>query len=159
MADPNDHKARNASTTSPRTDPLKTPVRSRSDTISVKTDSKSFDVFLSSIAKVQSLTEAKRLRNDVDREIRALKNTASVPTSDDHRLKEEAHLKRLERARRKIDKRIDRLQGKSPSVSSPLTRLALTLAHFCCSPLLSEREQANSDPRFASRAYFPSNPR
>jgi septal ring factor EnvC (AmiA/AmiB activator) len=117
MAGPNDLRALDTSSVSPRADPLKTPVKSRSNTISVKTDAKSFDVFLSSVAKVQSLTEAKRLRNDVDREIRALKNTASLSSIEEQRRKEEAHLKRLEKARRKIEKRIERLQGKSPSVS------------------------------------------
>lgn len=123
MAGPNDLKALETSPVSLRADSLKTPVKSRSNTISVRTDAKSFDVFLSSVAKVQSLTEAKRLRNDVDREIRALKNTASLSANDEQRRKEEAHLKRLEKARRKIEKRIDRLQGKSPSVSTHASHL------------------------------------
>jgi chromosome segregation ATPase len=74
-------------------------------------------VFLASVGKIQSLTEAKRLRNDVDREIRALKDAAGMASSEEQRRREEAHLKRLERARKKIEKRIERLQGKSPSVS------------------------------------------
>lgn len=105
---------------SPMVDPLKTPVKPRSKTISARTDSKSFDVFLSGIPKVQSLNEAKRLRNDVDREMRILKNSSllsgrTVP--DEQRRREEAHLKRLDRARKRIDKRIEKLQGKSSAVS------------------------------------------
>ncbi|GHJ88943.1 hypothetical protein NliqN6_5345 [Naganishia liquefaciens] len=97
---------------STKIDPLKTPVKSRVKTISVRTDAKSFDVFLSSIPKVQSLAEAKRLRNDLDREMRTLKNAALLSgrtVSEEQTRKEEAHLKRLEKARRRIDKRIEKL--------------------------------------------------
>jgi sorting nexin-25 len=119
--DPTSSERLSPNAPSTKNDPLKTPVKSRSNTISVRTDSKSFDAFLSSIPKVQSLTEAKRLRNDVDREMRTLKNSALLSgrtVTDEQRRKEEAHLKRLERARKRIDKRIEKLQGRSPGVSS-----------------------------------------
>lgn len=129
MAKPEDLKASDRSLTgrmlpdeqSPRIDPPKTPVKVRANTISVRTDSKSFEMFLSSISKVQSLTEAKRLRNDIHREMRTLKNSSLLSGStvtEEQRRKEEAHLKRLEKARKRIDKRIEKLSTQSPSVRS-----------------------------------------
>ncbi|KAJ9103276.1 hypothetical protein QFC21_002699 [Naganishia friedmannii] len=82
-------------------------------TISANTSPRTFDAFLNSINKVGNLAEAKRLRSDIDREIRTLRSSDHRPVTEQERKREEAHLKRLERARGKIDKRIERISGKS----------------------------------------------
>lgn len=83
-------------------------------TISAHTSPRTFDAFLSSINKVGNLAEAKRLRSDIDREIHTLRSSDHHPVTDEERKREEAHLKRLEKARRRVEKRIERLSGRSP---------------------------------------------
>ena len=110
---------------SPVTTPRATRAR-QSASISMNTDSRSFDVFLKSISKIQNVTEAKRLRNDVEREIRQVQARLSIePTREGTKasLKEfaaktkqlEAYLSRLESARRKVDRKIGKLSGTSPT--------------------------------------------
>jgi sorting nexin-25 len=109
--------------------PVRTPRATRarqSASISMNTDSRSFDVFLKSISKIQNITEAKRLRNDVEREIRQVQARLSVePTREVGKNKDkesiakakqmEAYLLRLESAKRKVDRKIGKLSGTSPT--------------------------------------------
>jgi sorting nexin-25 len=92
----------------------------------MNTDNRSFDVFLKSISKIQNITEAKRLRNDVEREVRQVQARLSVePIREGGRNKEkesvvktkqlEAYLLRLESAKRKVDRKIGKLSGTSPT--------------------------------------------
>lgn len=111
------------------TSPVTTPRANRarhSASISMNTDSRSFDVFLKSIAKIQNITEAKRLRNDVEREIRQAQARMSIQPIKEGgkndqkenaaRTKQlEAYLTRLESARRKVDRKIGKLAGTSPT--------------------------------------------
>ncbi|KAJ9119074.1 hypothetical protein QFC22_003565 [Naganishia vaughanmartiniae] len=108
--------------TRPHTSPIET-------TISAHTSPRTFDAFLNSINKVGNLAEAKRLRSDIDREIRTLRSSDHPPVTDEERRREEAHLKRLERARRRIDKRIERISGKSSVAGRETNGISPLMSH------------------------------
>ena len=86
--------------------------------ISVHSSSKQFDTFIRSIAKVKTLGEARRLRADVDRELR--NSTGVNPDYGDEKEKATRvkYMQRLERAKRHIDNRIATLSGQE-TVSQP----------------------------------------
>ncbi|WVR05972.1 hypothetical protein IAU60_003000 [Kwoniella sp. DSM 27419] len=99
---------------------LKTPVTGSSTYISVESSSKHIEKFLKSIGKLGSLGEARRLRADVERELRSAKLAAVEKHSNKDTLKDaekdthrvDKYVGRLERARVAIDARIAMLSGR-----------------------------------------------
>ncbi|BEI83708.1 hypothetical protein CcaverHIS002_0403120 [Cutaneotrichosporon cavernicola] len=115
-----------APSTSPRTrktDGMTTSITAHSAT-------KEFEEFMRSLPKLRTLGDARRLRADVDRELRsaraAQKLAGSEMDKDGRRAVRYVH--RLERARWQIDRRIAQLSGKAESPTrasdSPLARSA-----------------------------------
>ena len=93
-----------------------------SDYITPRTGNRQFESFLRSIARCDSLLEARRLKNDVVAEIRRTRtlidthpNETVINGGSVESL--EAFLERLYAAKRKIEKRITSLGGTNDSVS------------------------------------------
>jgi sorting nexin-25 len=113
--------------------PVRTPRANRekrATSISMHTDTRSFDAFLKSISTIRNVTEAKRLRNDIEREIRQVQARLEHEESKirDNRAKDKAtpselkrlssYQNRLQSARRKVDRKINKLNGTSPIMES-----------------------------------------
>ena len=115
--------ARDVFPNSPQRTPRKGDTERKSTSISINTDSRAFEGFIRSISKIQNVTEAKRLRHDVEREIRGVKGKLNVevmpeiigpkgkdkPSNTVKRL--ESYLTRLETAKRKVDRKVAKLMG------------------------------------------------
>ncbi|OCF31087.1 hypothetical protein I316_07218 [Kwoniella heveanensis BCC8398] len=102
-----------------------------SSSISVASSSKHFDNFLRSISKLKTLGDARRLRADVERELRSAKlalaeqrNQEGAGKDGDKKLRRsEKYVHRLDKAKVEIDARIASLSGqggKSPTNSMML---------------------------------------
>ncbi|WVQ85251.1 hypothetical protein IAT38_007416 [Cryptococcus sp. DSM 104549] len=110
-----------ASSSSAAASPLATSKSPRNPTsISADSSSSQFDVFLRSIRKLKTLGEARRLRADVERELRSAKLVHADESrkggeggkEDEKRLRRaKKYVERLERARVDIDARISALSG------------------------------------------------
>jgi sorting nexin-25 len=85
--------------------------------ISIHSSSKHFDQFLRSISKVKALGEARRLRADVERELRNVSSVATDQTNDKDVKTKGKYVERLERAKSHIDERILVLSGEPSKVS------------------------------------------
>ena len=117
--------ARDVHPNSPQRTPRKGDKERKPTSISINTDTRAFEGFIRSISKIQNVTEAKRLRHDVEREIRGVKgklNTEAMPEVIGPKGKEklpntikrlEAYLARLEAAKRKVDRKVAKLMGVS----------------------------------------------
>jgi sorting nexin-25 len=117
--------AREVYPSSPQRTPRKGDIERKPTSISINTDTRAFEGFIRSISKIQNVTEAKRLRHDVEREIRGVKGKLNVHTMPEvtgpkgkdktpntvKRL--EAYLTRLEAAKRKVDRKVAKLLGVS----------------------------------------------
>ncbi|WWC58463.1 uncharacterized protein I303_101005 [Kwoniella dejecticola CBS 10117] len=120
----------------------KTPSTPSSTSISANSSSKQFDAFLKSISKLKTLGDARRLRADVERELR----TAKLVLADEVRREEngkdgnkilrraQKYVQRLERAKVDIDHRVGLLSGQPNNPRSSLER----------SPMSSMILEANS---------------
>ncbi len=88
--------------------------------ISSSTDAKHFDLFLKSINKIKSLAEAKRMKNDIDREFRRTKADIEVYEKNEGSRPKDlvAHLERMEHAEAKIAKRIKSLSVRGPEADA-----------------------------------------
>lgn len=82
--------------------------------VSVHSSSKHFDAFLRSIAKLKTLGEARRLKADVERELRNLSLEPMDKGDERAERKRKRYQQRLEKARAQIDDRITVLSGPSP---------------------------------------------
>lgn len=90
--------------------------------ISIHSSSKHFDQFLRSISKVKALGEARRLRADVERELRSI-SVVAANHSDEKAVKmRRKYVERLERAKSHIDERILVLRGENSKVRDILNR-------------------------------------
>ncbi|BEJ14621.1 hypothetical protein CspHIS471_0403880 [Cutaneotrichosporon sp. HIS471] len=114
----------------PSTNPRTRKTDGMTTSITAHSTTKEFEEFMRSLPKLRTLGDARRLRADVDRELRsaraAQKLTGSEMDKDGRRAVRYVH--RLERARWQIDRRIAQLSGKAesqtPASDSPLTRSA-----------------------------------
>lgn len=103
-----------------------TPRRQATASITVQSTTKQFDEFMRSIPKLKTLGEARRLRADVDRELRTARGALKRAAGENEERREKAirraerYIHRLERARTHIDRRIVALSGGAP-VLSPRT--------------------------------------
>ncbi|CDZ96581.1 Intermediate filament-like protein, sorting nexins, and related proteins containing PX (PhoX) domain(s) [Phaffia rhodozyma] len=94
--------------------------------ISSKTDPKDFDRFVRNIGKIESLMEIRRLRSDIDREIRRTKvflekiGAGAPDSSQDIPKGQRGHLERLFFARDFIEKKIAMISGDPSAPSSSL---------------------------------------
>jgi sorting nexin-25 len=84
--------------------------------ISIHSSSKHFDQFLRSISKLKALGEARRLRADVERELRNILMVDVEPTNEKETRSKRKYVQRLERARSSIDERILVLSGENSKV-------------------------------------------
>lgn len=93
----------------------KHPTASRSvppaSSISVHSSTKHFDAFIRSIPKLKTLGEARRLKADVERELRSIVATGSSDGSERDTQRRERYVRRLEKAKGLIDDRIAALAG------------------------------------------------
>lgn len=104
--------------------------RAKTMMISADTDAKSFDRYVRSLSKIQSLTEARRCGADIDREIRSVEQRLSaisrLQVSDPSLTQRESvlqhHLHRLQAARSRLDGVLKSLTGMSPTRSRVNTR-------------------------------------
>lgn len=91
--------------------------------ISANSSSKQFDAFVKSIGKLRTLGEARRLRADIERELRLAKLSVAAGDADHEPAEKFARLhkyiRRLERAKGQVDRRIAEL-SQTASVSSGL---------------------------------------
>jgi len=85
--------------------------------ISIHSSSRHFDSFMKSINKLKSLGEARRLRADVERELRNIGLVTVDPSNDSEVRSKRKYEQRLDRARAHIDERIAVLSGESRKVS------------------------------------------
>ncbi|WWC86349.1 uncharacterized protein L201_001222 [Kwoniella dendrophila CBS 6074] len=119
----------------------KFPITPSSKSISSKSSSKQFDNFIRSIAKLRTLGDARRLRADVERELRSAKLALSEELRAGHAGKEgdkklkraQKYVERLDRAKIDIDQRISILSGQPgkarPSMErSPMSSMILEAA-------------------------------
>ncbi|WVQ62101.1 uncharacterized protein L199_000239 [Kwoniella botswanensis] len=108
----------------------KTPVTPSSTSISSESSSKQFDTFLRSIGKLKTLADARRLRSDVERELRSAKlaladelRQGQNSKEGDRKLKKaEKYVQRLERAKIDIDRKIEVLSGQPAKPRHSLDR-------------------------------------
>nr|XP_019049329.1 hypothetical protein I302_03111 [Kwoniella bestiolae CBS 10118]OCF28259.1 hypothetical protein I302_03111 [Kwoniella bestiolae CBS 10118] len=97
----------------------KTPATPSSTSISSESSSKQFDNFLRSIGKLKTLGDARRLRSDVERELRSaklaladeLRQGQSSKEGDKKLKRAEKYVQRLERAKVDIDRKVEILSG------------------------------------------------
>ncbi|WRT64244.1 uncharacterized protein IL334_001175 [Kwoniella shivajii] len=109
-----------------------------STSISAESSSKQFDNFLRSIGKLKSLGDARRLRADVERELRSAKLVLAEETRQERSVKEgdkrfrraEKYVRRLERAKSDIDARIAVLSGQPGKILAPLDKSPLQSSIF-----------------------------
>ncbi|KAL7424773.1 tRNA (guanine-N(7)-)-methyltransferase (tRNA(m7G46)-methyltransferase) [Cryptotrichosporon argae] len=112
-----------------------TPRRLPPASISVHSSTRQFDDFMRSIPKLRTLGEARRLRADVERELRSTAAerkglTAEVARDKQHEARArrvERYYHRLEKARSSIDARIASLAGSSNAASAVLAAPATTV--------------------------------
>ncbi|KLT41918.1 hypothetical protein CC85DRAFT_292390 [Cutaneotrichosporon oleaginosum] len=85
--------------------------------ITAHSTTKDFEAFMRSLPKLRTLGEARRLRADVDRELRAARAAEQMTVNDMDKDRRRAvrYVHRLERARWQIDRRIAQLSGKAES--------------------------------------------
>ncbi|OCF73903.1 hypothetical protein I204_05748 [Kwoniella mangroviensis CBS 8886] len=108
----------------------KTPVTPSSTSISSESSSKQFDNFIRSIGKLKTLGDARRLRSDVERELRSAKlaladrlRQGQNSKEGDRKLKKaEKYVQRLERAKIDIDRKIEVLSGQPAKPRQSLDR-------------------------------------
>lgn len=84
--------------------------------ISINSSSKHFDLFLRSISKIKALGEARRLRADVDRELRNVSSLVIDNTNEKDTRTKRKYVERLKRAKFHIDERISVLSGETSKV-------------------------------------------
>lgn len=106
--------------------------------ITIHSTIKQFDDFMRSIPKLKSLGDARRLRSDVERELRSARSN-SVHGGDRERAarRVQRYIHRLERARGQIDRRIAALSGSQvpvTSVPSPVARRRVSLYAIIADP-------------------------
>lgn len=85
--------------------------RAPATSISVHSSSKHFDAFLKSITKVKTLGEARRLKADVEREMRNIHSSDGGQMTEHDRRRRVKYMQRLERAKDHIDDRVAALTG------------------------------------------------
>lgn len=94
-------------------------------TITVHSTTKQFDEFMRSIPKLKTLGEARRLRADLNRELRSARAAQKIAATitdaqgDQALRRADRNIRRLERARTHIDRRIVALSGGSVSCALP----------------------------------------
>ena len=105
--------------------------------ISIHSSSRHFDSFMKSINKLKSLGEARRLRADVERELRNIALVAVDQSNESEARSKRKYEQRLERARLHIDERISVLSGLSQKVSRTSITL-LIISHRVSCRLISQ---------------------